>query len=62
MRGEGVLLSWTSTYRYARYANGLPIGALKSFIMSPWTDLKAVDTVVQQILEARIQVKPVFSL
>ena len=54
---RAVLLSWTSAYRYAGYPNGLAIGALKSFIMSPWTDLKAVDTVVQQILEARIQVK-----
>ena len=62
MRGEGVLLSWTSTYRYAHYNNGSPIGALKSFIMSPWTDLRAVDTVVQQILEARIQVKSTFPL
>ena len=26
---------------------------MKSFIMSPWTDLSAVETMVRQVLEAR---------
>ncbi len=41
MRGEGVLLSWTDAYRHAAYdgQTGPPIPALKSFILSPWTDL-----------------------
>jgi L-2,4-diaminobutyrate decarboxylase len=55
MRGEGVLLSWTTAYRHARYGEetGPPIAALKSFILSPWTDLAAVEMVVRQIIEAR---------
>jgi glutamate/tyrosine decarboxylase-like PLP-dependent enzyme len=57
MRGEGVLLSWTDAYRYAKYPEGQPIAAVKSFIMSPWTDLSAVDMVVRQVLEAREMTK-----
>jgi L-2,4-diaminobutyrate decarboxylase len=58
MRGEGVLLSWTDAYRHADYVDepGPPISALKSFILSPWTDMAAVTTVVRQVLEAREQV------
>jgi len=58
MRGEGVLLSWTDAYRHASYDGrpGPPIPALKSFILSPWTDLAAVDLVARQVLEAREQV------
>ena len=57
MRGEGVLLSWTDAYRHAAYdgQTGPPISALKSFILSPWTDLAAVDLVARQVLEAREQ-------
>jgi hypothetical protein len=57
MRGEGVLLSWTDAYRHAVYDGrpGPPIPALKSFILSPWTDLAAVDLVARQVLEAREQ-------
>ena len=56
MRGEGVLLSYTDAYRHANYPDGPPVAALKSFIMSPWTDMKAVDMVVRQVLEARVEV------
>lgn len=58
MRGEGVLLSWTEAYRHAAYGGGPgpAISALKSFILSPWTDLAAVDMVARQVLEAREQV------
>jgi len=28
---------------------------MKSFILSPWTDLNAVDLVVRQVLEARME-------
>jgi L-2,4-diaminobutyrate decarboxylase len=52
MQGKGVLLSWTDCYQHAHYAKSPEIAALKSFIMSPWTDSKAVDTVVEQIVEA----------
>jgi glutamate/tyrosine decarboxylase-like PLP-dependent enzyme len=53
MRGEGVLLSRTDAYRHASYQDGPPIVALKSYIMSPWTDLNAVETMVGQVLDAR---------
>ncbi len=55
MRGEGVLLSWTDAYRHARYGReeGPPIAALKSYILSPWTDAAAVDMVARQVAEAR---------
>jgi glutamate/tyrosine decarboxylase-like PLP-dependent enzyme len=57
LRGEGVLLSWTDAYRHADYEGqaGPPIAALKSFILSPWTDLAAVETVARQLVEAREQ-------
>ncbi len=57
MQGEGVLLSWTTAYRHAEYngEEGPPIAALKSFILSPWTDLAAVETVARQVVEVREQ-------
>ncbi len=58
MRGEGVLLSWTDAYQHSHYGDpGPPIAALKSFILSPWTNLAAVETVTRQVLEARDQVE-----
>lgn len=56
MEGEGVLLSWTLAYRHANYADAPAVAAMKSFIMSPWTDLKAIDSVVNQVMEARDRV------
>jgi L-2,4-diaminobutyrate decarboxylase len=53
MRGEGVLLSWTDAFLRADYPYGPPIASLKSFIMSPWTDETAVDTVVREVVEAK---------
>lgn len=57
MRGEGVLLSWTDSCRHADYQGepGPPLAALKSFILSPWTDLAAVEMVARQVLEARAE-------
>lgn len=57
IRGEGVLLSWTNAYRHAEYIEGPPIAAMKSFIMSPWTDLNAIDEVTRQVIEARKQIE-----
>jgi L-2,4-diaminobutyrate decarboxylase len=59
MRGEGVLLSWTEAYRHAGYGreSGPPVAALKSFILSPWTDPSGVKLVAQQVKEARAQVE-----
>lgn len=53
LQGEGVLISWTDAARVTSYAGGPPVGGLKSYIMSPWTDAAAVATVVRQVLEAR---------
>jgi len=55
MEGEGVLLSWTMAYRHANYPEAPAIAAVKSFIISPWTDLKAIDSVVKQVMEVRAQ-------
>jgi|WetSurSiteA1Bulk_404760.scaffolds.fasta_scaffold00117_20 L-2,4-diaminobutyrate decarboxylase len=55
MQGEGVLLSWTIGYRHANYENASTIAAIKSFIMSPWTNLDAVNLVVEQVMDARMQ-------
>jgi glutamate/tyrosine decarboxylase-like PLP-dependent enzyme len=59
MRGEGVLLSWTDACRHAQYGKdeGPPIAALKSYILSPWTDLAAVETVARQVAEVRNQME-----
>lgn len=55
MQGEGVMLSWTMGYRHANYENAPAIAAMKSFIMSPWTNLNAVALVVEQVMDARAQ-------
>ena len=55
MQGEGVLLSRTTAYRHANYPDAPAVAAMKSFIMSPWTDLKAIDSVVNQVMEIRGQ-------
>jgi L-2,4-diaminobutyrate decarboxylase len=57
IRGEGVLLSWTDAFLCADYPYGPPIASLKSFIMSPWTDEKAIDTVVREVVEARVSLE-----
>ncbi|MDD5643726.1 MAG: pyridoxal-dependent decarboxylase, partial [Syntrophales bacterium] len=59
MRGEGVLLSWTDAYRRAQYGGkeAPAIAALKSYILSPWTDLAAVDMVARQVVEVRNQME-----
>ena len=49
--GKGVNLSITDCYRRTVY--GEPIVAIKSFIMSPFTDEAAVDLAVQRVLAAQ---------
>ncbi len=53
--GDGVLLSWTNAYRHSNYLGGSPVAAIKSFILSPWTDLNAVDIVIRQVLETQME-------
>ena len=59
MRGEGVLLSWTDACRQAQYGGeeAPPIAAIKSYILSPWTDLAAVEMVARQVAEVRNQME-----
>jgi hypothetical protein len=52
--GEGVALSYTDRYRTATC--GEPILALKSFVMSPFVDEKAMAHLIQCIQQAREQV------
>jgi glutamate/tyrosine decarboxylase-like PLP-dependent enzyme len=51
MAGRGVVISLTDSYRESSY--GEPVTALKSFILSPFTDEENVATVVDKVLEAR---------
>jgi glutamate/tyrosine decarboxylase-like PLP-dependent enzyme len=55
MAGRGVVISLTDSYRESSY--GEPVTALKSFILSPFTDEEHVETVVDKVLEARHRVK-----
>ncbi len=54
MSGRGVVISLTDCYRQSSY--GEPITALKSFILSPFTDEVHVQAVVEKVLEARDKV------
>ena len=51
LRGEGVVISMTDRYRETDY--GLPVVALKSYIMSPFSDTEYVQAVVESIERAR---------
>jgi hypothetical protein len=55
MAGRGVIISLTDCYRESTY--GEPVTALKSFILSPFTDEANVEAVVEKVLEARANVK-----
>ncbi len=51
LRGEGVVISLTDCYRQTDY--GEPVVALKSYIMSPFSEERYVDAVLESILRAR---------
>lgn len=51
LAGRGVVISLTECYRHTPY--GVPIVALKSFILSPFVDEENVALLVQKVLEAR---------
>lgn len=51
LRGEGVVLSMTDRFRETDY--GQPVVALKSYIMSPFSDQQYVQAVVDSIERAR---------
>jgi hypothetical protein len=54
LKGEGVVISMTDCYRKTDY--GEPIAALKSYIMSPFSEEKYVDAVLDSIWKARRQI------
>jgi len=54
MAGRGVVISLTDSYRESSY--GEPVTALKSFILSPFTDEANVEAVVEKVLEARAKI------
>ncbi len=55
LAGEGVVISLTDCYRETEY--GEPIVALKSYIMSPFSDEKYVDAVLESLWKARAILK-----
>ena len=53
LQGDGVVLSMTDRFRVTDY--GEPVVALKSCIMSPFTETQHVDAVLESIERARLQ-------
>ncbi len=51
LAGRGIVISLTECYRHTPY--GLPIVALKSYILSPFVDEANVALLVRKVLEAR---------
>ncbi|VAX40409.1 putative L-2,4-diaminobutyrate decarboxylase [hydrothermal vent metagenome] len=54
LQGEGVIISLTDCYRKTDY--GEPVVALKSYIMSPFSEEKHVDAVLQSLWKAQRQI------
>lgn len=55
LKGEGVVISMTDRFRETEY--GHPVVALKSYIMSPFSDQQYVQSVAESIDRARRQVQ-----
>lgn len=56
LQGEGVVISMTDCYRESDY--GEPIVALKSYVMSPFSEEEYVEAVLESIWRARKSVAP----
>jgi hypothetical protein len=54
LQGRGVVISMTDRYRESDY--GEPIAALRSYILSPFSDDEHVDAVLESIWQARREV------
>ncbi|MGE0451199.1 MAG: aspartate aminotransferase family protein [Vicinamibacterales bacterium] len=54
LQGRGVVISMTDCYRVSDY--GEPINALKSYILSPFSDDQHVEAVLESIWKARKQI------
>ena len=55
LRGEGIVISMTDRFRETDY--GQPVTALKSYIMSPFSDHQYVQAVLDSIERARSQIQ-----
>jgi glutamate/tyrosine decarboxylase-like PLP-dependent enzyme len=55
LTGQGVFLSLTDCYRHTDY--GEPINALKSYILSPFSDKENIRMVVEKVLQTSKQVQ-----
>jgi hypothetical protein len=53
LSGRGVVLSLTDCYRQTSY--GEPIVALKSYVLSPFTDEAGMQLIIQHVLAARAE-------
>jgi len=53
LQGQGVVISLTDCYRDSDY--GEPINALKSYILSPFSEPHHVQSVLESIWKARAQ-------
>jgi len=56
LQGRGVVISLTDCYRTTDY--GEPINALKSYILSPFSDDQHVTAVLESISKARREIRP----
>ena len=54
LQGQGVVISLTDCYRETDY--GEPINALKSYILSPFSDVQHVHAVLESIWKARREI------
>jgi glutamate/tyrosine decarboxylase-like PLP-dependent enzyme len=54
LEGRGVVISMTDCYR--RTDHGAPIAALKSYVLSPFTDEERMLSIIPQVLKARDEV------
>ncbi|MBL8828872.1 MAG: aspartate aminotransferase family protein [Planctomycetaceae bacterium] len=51
LTGQGVVLSMTDCYRHTDH--GTPIAALKSYVLSPFTDAEHMQSIIDHVLAAR---------
>jgi L-2,4-diaminobutyrate decarboxylase len=54
LRGQGVAISLTECYRQSDY--GEPIAAMKSYVLSPFSDESQMESIIRHVLKARERV------
>ncbi len=55
LAGEGIVISMTDAYTHSDF--GTPISALKSYVLSPFTDEARMHEVIAHVIAARDQVE-----